>query len=60
MTQTKNRHVTQTRNKHTTHAVNEQRTAMMFALISEAGCEQRTSYNVRTRLGGQADVCNIF
>ena len=64
MTQTKNRHITQTqnrhrkqtknrhrtlpRNRHITYAINEQRTVIMFALISKAGYEQRTSHNVRT------------
>ena len=51
ITQIKNRHRTRTTNKHTTHAINEQQTVITFALILEAGYEQRKSHNVRTPLG---------
>ena len=36
----------------------EQRTVIMFALISGAGYEQRTSHNVRTLLGALDNALN--
>ena len=51
-----NKHITLTKNRHITHAINEQRTAIMFALISEAGYEQRTSHNVRTLWGAKENI----